>query len=44
MFEEAVLTEIMKQTPKIQRAIYKGELTDRDFVIDYLMSEYLYYL
>ncbi|XP_022654078.1 UDP-glucose:glycoprotein glucosyltransferase 1-like isoform X2 [Varroa jacobsoni] len=38
MFEEAVLTEIMKQTPKIQRAIYKGELTDRDFVIDYLMT------
>lgn len=23
MFEEAVLTEIMKQTPNIQRSIYK---------------------
>lgn len=40
MFEEAVLTEIMKQTPKLQRAIYKGELADDDSVIDYLMSNY----
>ena len=37
-FEEAVLTEIMAQTPSIQRAVYKGELTDRDDVLDYLMS------
>ncbi|OQR68399.1 UDP-glucose:glycoprotein glucosyltransferase-like [Tropilaelaps mercedesae] len=29
----------MKQTPKIQRAIYKGELADDDAVIDYLMSQ-----
>ena len=39
VFEETVLTEIMKQTPKIQKAIYKGELADDDTVIDYLMCE-----
>jgi UDP-glucose:glycoprotein glucosyltransferase len=38
-FEESVLTEIMAQTPSIQRAVYKGELTDKDDVLDYLMSQ-----
>ena len=38
MFEEIVLTEIMKQTTDIQKAIYKGELTDSDDVLDWLMS------
>lgn len=38
MFEEIVLTEIMRQTTDIQKAIYKGELTDSDDVLDWLMS------
>lgn len=37
-FEEAVLTEIMAQTPTIQKAVYRGDLTDSDDVIDWLMS------
>lgn len=38
-FEEAVLTEIMQQTPTIQKAVYRGELDDSMTVIDYLMSQ-----
>lgn len=37
-FEETILTEIMQQTPNIQKAVYRGELTDNDNVIDYLMN------
>ncbi|KAK9504391.1 hypothetical protein O3M35_010731 [Rhynocoris fuscipes] len=37
-FEEAVLSEIMNQTPALQKAVYKGDLTDKDNVIDYLMN------
>lgn len=37
-FEETILTEIMQQTPSIQKAVYKGELTDNDNVLDYLMN------
>lgn len=37
-FEETILTEIMQQTPAIQKAVYKGELTDNDNVLDYLMN------
>lgn len=39
LFEEAVLTEIMKQTNTIQKAIYKGELIDSDNVLDWLMNQ-----
>lgn len=38
-FEELILTEIMSQTPSIQKAIYKGDLSDSETVIDYLMSQ-----
>ncbi len=38
-FEDAVLTEIMKQTPPLQKAIYKGELTEDDDILDWLMSK-----
>lgn len=38
-FEEAVLTEIMQQTPIIQKNVYKGELADSDNVMDFLMSQ-----
>lgn len=37
-FEENILTEIMQQTPNIQKSVYKGELSDADNVIDYLMG------
>ena len=39
MFEEAVLTEIMRQTPVIQKAVYTKELSDSDDVVDWLMSQ-----
>ncbi|KAL1140588.1 hypothetical protein AAG570_000518 [Ranatra chinensis] len=38
-FEDAVLNEIMAQTPSLQKAIYRGDLTDRDNVVDYIMSQ-----
>ena len=38
-FEEAVLSEIMRQTPVIQRAVYNKELTDNDDVLDWLMKQ-----
>lgn len=39
MFEEAVLTEIMRQTPVIQKAVYNKELSDADELVDWLMSQ-----
>ncbi|XP_064455820.1 UDP-glucose:glycoprotein glucosyltransferase 1-like isoform X2 [Ornithodoros turicata] len=39
MFEEAVLTEIMKQTPLIQKSVYKGDLSDLNNVLDFLMEQ-----
>ena len=39
LFEEVVLTEIMKQTTAIQKAIYKGELTDSDDILEWLMTQ-----
>lgn len=39
LFEDAVLTEIMRQTPVIQKAVYQGELTDADNILDWLMSQ-----
>ncbi|ESP03274.1 hypothetical protein LOTGIDRAFT_137613 [Lottia gigantea] len=38
-FEEGVVTEIMTATPTIQKAVYNGELTDRENVLDWLMSK-----
>ncbi|XP_013410964.1 UDP-glucose:glycoprotein glucosyltransferase 1 isoform X2 [Lingula anatina] len=38
-FEEGVVMEIMKQTPDFQKAVYKGELTDRDNVLDWIMEK-----
>lgn len=37
-FEETILTEIMQQTPTLQKAVYRGELSDREDVVDYLMN------
>lgn len=38
-FEEAVLQEVMSQTPILQKAIFRGKITDRDDVLDYIMSQ-----
>uniref|UniRef100_A0A8D8UU44 UDP-glucose:glycoprotein glucosyltransferase 1 n=3 Tax=Cacopsylla melanoneura TaxID=428564 RepID=A0A8D8UU44_9HEMI len=37
-FEESILTEIIRQTPKFQKAVYKGELTDNMDVGEYVMT------
>ncbi|XP_067203382.1 UDP-glucose:glycoprotein glucosyltransferase isoform X3 [Linepithema humile] len=38
-YEEAVLSTIMSQTPIIQKAVYRGEVTEGDDVVDFLMSQ-----
>ncbi|KAL7734467.1 hypothetical protein ACLKA6_010792 [Drosophila palustris] len=38
-FEEAIFTEIMSQTATLQKAVYRGELTDNDEMINYLMNQ-----
>ncbi|KAH8301152.1 hypothetical protein KR018_003806 [Drosophila ironensis] len=38
-FEEAIFTEIMSHTTNLQKAVYKGEMTDNDVAIDYLMNQ-----
>lgn len=37
-FEETILTEIMQQTPTLQKAVYRGEISDHDDIVDYLMN------
>jgi UDP-glucose:glycoprotein glucosyltransferase len=38
-FEELILTEIMQATPTLQKAVYRGELSDSDNVVDWLMQQ-----
>lgn len=38
-FEETVLSTIMTQTPMLQRAVYKGEVTEGDDIVDFLMGQ-----
>lgn len=38
-FEEAVLQEVMSQTPGFQKAVYRGKLNDPDDVMEYLMNQ-----
>ena len=38
-FEEAVLSTIITQTPMIQKAVYRGEISDSDNVVDFLMNK-----
>ena len=38
-FEEAVLSSVLQQTPMIQKAIYRGEISESDDVTDYLMNQ-----
>lgn len=37
--EEAVLQEIMAQTPMFQKSVYKGKLSDTDNVVDFIMNQ-----
>ncbi|XP_076281321.1 UDP-glucose-glycoprotein glucosyltransferase isoform X2 [Lasioglossum baleicum] len=38
-FKEAVLSTIMSQTPALQKAVYRGEITEGDDVVDYIMNQ-----
>ncbi|CAH1183606.1 unnamed protein product [Phaedon cochleariae] len=38
-FEEAVLQEIMSQTPTFQKNVYRGKISDSDDVFDYIMNQ-----
>lgn len=38
-FEETVINEIMKLTPKLQRAVLEGKLTDEMNVADFILSQ-----
>ncbi|XP_015835986.1 UDP-glucose:glycoprotein glucosyltransferase isoform X2 [Tribolium castaneum] len=38
-FEEAVLQEVMSQTSLLQKAVYRGKLSDTDDVVEYLMTQ-----
>ncbi|XP_076640007.1 UDP-glucose-glycoprotein glucosyltransferase [Colletes latitarsis] len=37
--EEAVVSTIMTQTPALQKAVYRGEMSDGDDVVDYIMNQ-----
>lgn len=37
-FEEVVLMEVMRTIQSLQRAVYKGELSDKHDVVDWLMA------
>ena len=38
-FKEAVFATIMTQTPQLQKAVYRGELTESDDVVDFIMNQ-----
>ncbi|XP_071798762.1 UDP-glucose:glycoprotein glucosyltransferase 1-like isoform X1 [Asterias amurensis] len=38
-FEESVVTSVLTATPDIQRAVYRGKITDRTVMVDYLMTQ-----
>lgn len=38
-FEETIFTEVMSQTSTLQKSVYKGDLTDSEGIIDYLMNQ-----
>lgn len=38
-FEDAVLQEVMTQTPVFQKAVYRGKFVDGDDTLDYIMSQ-----
>ncbi|XP_039296318.1 UDP-glucose:glycoprotein glucosyltransferase [Nilaparvata lugens] len=38
-FEDSVFSEVMIQTPTLQKAVYKGELSDTMNVLDFIMDQ-----
>ncbi|KAF5304487.1 hypothetical protein FQA39_LY09683 [Lamprigera yunnana] len=38
-FEETILQEVMTQTSNFQKAIFKGKLTDKEDVLDFIMGQ-----
>ncbi|XP_055856792.1 UDP-glucose:glycoprotein glucosyltransferase [Episyrphus balteatus] len=38
-FEETILSEIIQQTTTLQKSVYRGDLTDSENVMDYLMNQ-----
>lgn len=38
-FEEAIFSEIIQQTTTLQKAVYRGDLTDSEEILDYLMNQ-----
>ncbi|XP_024937212.1 UDP-glucose:glycoprotein glucosyltransferase isoform X2 [Cephus cinctus] len=38
-FEEAVLSTIITLTPSMQKAVYRGEVTEGDDVVDFIMNQ-----
>ncbi|XP_047366597.1 UDP-glucose:glycoprotein glucosyltransferase isoform X4 [Vespa velutina] len=38
-FEETVLATIVSQTPALQKAVYRGEVTEGDDVVDFIMNQ-----
>ncbi|KAG7199513.1 hypothetical protein KM043_014130 [Ampulex compressa] len=38
-FEEAIVTTFMWQTPILQKAVYRGELTEEDDVVEFIMNQ-----
>ncbi|XP_066600905.1 UDP-glucose:glycoprotein glucosyltransferase 1-like [Prorops nasuta] len=39
LFEEVVLSTIMSQTHVLQKAVYRGEITESDDVLDFMMNK-----
>ncbi|XP_013111446.1 UDP-glucose:glycoprotein glucosyltransferase [Stomoxys calcitrans] len=38
-FEETIFSEIIQQTTTLQKAVYRGDLTDSEEILDYLMNQ-----
>lgn len=38
-FEETILSEIIQQTAILQKSVYRGDLTDSENIMDYLMNQ-----
>lgn len=39
LFEETVLATIVSQTPALQKAVYRGEITEGDDVVEFIMNQ-----
>lgn len=39
LFEETVLGTIVSQTPALQKAVYRGEVTEGDDIVEFIMNQ-----